>query len=113
MVGSDKDAQISASPLLSRYRDIFRGVINHGDVILLIVGYGFGDAHVNAAITEAVENHGLRVFIWDKNPGLREKIGPSIRKGLLSMATLSMSEVFPQSQDVTVEFERIRDTVFR
>jgi hypothetical protein len=42
-------------PLLSCYSDIFKAVLYAGDVRLMIVGYGFGDKHINAVIAEAVE----------------------------------------------------------
>ena len=29
----------------------------------MIMGYGFGDEHVNSAIADAIEHHDLRVFV--------------------------------------------------
>jgi SIR2-like domain len=74
VVGTDKTAEIAAHPLLNWYADIFREVLSAGDVRLMIVGYGFADEHINAVIAEAVENHGLTVFIWNTMPDFKRKV---------------------------------------
>lgn len=117
VVGTGKGGQIAAFPLLSWYREIFKRVLSAGSVRLMIVGYGFGDDHVNATIADAVEHHSLKVFIWDTGPNLRDRVlaaphGASIWKGLLSTATRSMIEVFPSNQADTEEYRRIRQTLF-
>jgi hypothetical protein len=118
VVGTEKAPQIAASPLLRWYFDIFRQVLSAGDVRLMIVGYGFGDGHVNAAISDAIKRHGLRVFIWDIDPELRDHIqaaqhGTEIWSGLLSTAQRKMIDVFPSNQEEeTQESVRIRTTLF-
>jgi hypothetical protein len=117
VVGTAKTDRIAASPLLSWYWDIFERVLSAGEVRLLVVGYGFGDDHVNAAIANAVEHHGLRLFIWDTAPNLKDRIhaaphGSPIWKGLLSTASRQMIEVFPSNQDETEEYRRIRRALF-
>jgi hypothetical protein len=116
VVGTDKTRQIANFPLLSWYSEIFKAVLFTGDVRLVIVGYGFGDEHINAIIVEAVEQHGLKVFVWS-NSDPKERIlgaphGLSIWNGLLSTATQPMVEVFPPNQDITEEYRRIRRVVF-
>jgi hypothetical protein len=118
VVGTEKSGQIAASPLLTWYFEIFRKVLSAGDVRLMIMGYGFGDEHVNAAIADAIDNHGLKLFIWDTGTNLKERIlaapfGSSLWNGLLSMATRPMIEVFPSNQAETEEYRRIRETLFR
>jgi hypothetical protein len=117
VIGTDKGDRIAASPLLSWYWEIFKRVLSAGSVRILVVGYGFGDNHVNAAIADAIEHHGLTLFIWDTGANLKDRVlasphGPSIWKGLLSTATRPMSEVFPSNQAETGEYRRIRDTLF-
>ena len=117
VVGTRKGGQIAASPLLSWYWEIFKRVLSAGSVRLMIVGYGFGDDHVNLTIADAVENHSLKVFIWDTAPNLRDRVlaaphGASIWKGLLSTATRPLIEVFPSNQAETEEYRRIRQTFF-
>ena len=31
----------------------------------MIVGYGFGDDHINDVIADAVNNSGLKIYFWD------------------------------------------------
>jgi hypothetical protein len=117
IVGMEKTAQIGAFPLLAAYWQIFRAVLQAGEVRLMVVGYGFGDEHVNAVIADAVENHGLRLFIWDTAPNLMDRVraaphGDRIWKGVLSTTSRSMIEVFPSNQAETAEYRRILATVF-
>ncbi len=117
IVGTEKTAQIAAFPLLTIYWQIFRTVLQAGDVRLMIVGYGFGDEHVNAVMADAVENHGLRIFIWDTAPALMDRVraaphGAQIWKGVLSTASRPMIEVFPSNQAETAEYRRVLETMF-
>lgn len=117
VVGTEKTAKIASMPLLSWYADIFRAVINAGDVRLMIAGYGFADEHINAAIAEAVEHHGLSVFIWNTTSDVKGLVlssphGARIWKGLISTATRPLIEVFPSNQAETEEYRRIRATFF-
>jgi hypothetical protein len=117
VVGSEKSRQIADLPLLAWYFDIFRGMLFAGHARLMIVGYGFGDDHVNAIIAEAVEKHRLKVFIWDVGSNLKNRVlaaahGAVIWKGLLSTCTQRMLEVFPSNQDETEEYRRIRRSFF-
>ncbi|MEO8595372.1 MAG: SIR2 family protein [Candidatus Solibacter sp.] len=117
VVGTEKGGQIAASPLLSWYREIFRCVLSVGGGRLMIVGYGFGDEHVNAVIADAIERFDLKVFIWDTGPNLMDRVraaphGTAIWRGLISTATRPLIEVFPSNQAETEEYRRIRDTFF-
>ncbi len=118
VIGSGKDKQIQESPLLSWYFDIFKRVLSAGGVRLLIVGYGFGDEHVNGTIADAVDHCGLQVFIWDTAANLRNRVlaaphGSSIWKGLLSTTSRGMIEVFPSDQAESYEYRRLQETLFR
>jgi hypothetical protein len=117
VVGTEKTAAIAGTPLLSWYFDIFKQVLSAGDVLLMIVGYGFGDEHTNAVIAEAVEKHGLRVFIWNTTSDLKGLLasvphGPTIWRGLISTSARWLIEVFPSNQAETEEFRRIMTTFF-
>lgn len=117
VVGTEKTAMISVMPLLSWYWEIFRQVLAAGDVRLMIVGYGFGDEHINAAIADAVEKYSLSVFIWDQGSDLMGRVlaaphGARIWKGLISTATRPMAEVFPSNHAITEEYRRIVETFF-
>ena len=117
VVGTEKTTQIASLPLLVWYADVFKQVLTAGDVRLMIAGYGFGDAHVNAVIAEAIEIHGLKVLIWDTGPNLKDRIldaphGRSIWSGLISTVTRTMTEVFPGNQAETEEYRRIKESFF-
>jgi hypothetical protein len=119
VMGTQKAAQITRHPLLSWYWQVFEQVLAAGDVRLMIVGYGFGDEHVNRVIADAIERQGLKVFIWDSLPAgeLKDRLcaaphGKSIWKGLLSTASRPLIEVFPGDQSETEEYRRIVQTFF-
>jgi hypothetical protein len=117
VVGTEKTSVIARMPLLSWYMDVFKQVLNAGDVRLMIIGYGFGDEHINAAIAEAVEKHGLRVFIWNTSSDIKSLVssaphGATIWRGLISTATRRLIEVFPSNQAETEEYRRIVSTFF-
>ncbi len=117
VVGTDKTAQIASLPLLSWYADVFRRAISAGEVRLMITGYGFGDEHVNASIADAIENHGLEVFIWNTTADLKARVlaaphGVTIWRALISSASRPLIDVFPSNQAETEEYRRIRDTFF-
>ena len=117
VVGTEKARQIANLPLLAWYFNVLKAVLFSGDVRLMIVGYGFGDKHINTTIAEAIKSCGLRVFIWDRGSNLKDRIlarpdGPAIWKGVLSIATQPMREVFPASQEVTEVYRRIRRVLF-
>jgi SIR2-like domain len=112
VVGTDKTKQIADFPVLTWYRELFKRVLSAGGMRLMIVGYGFGDEHINEVIADAVSNHGLRVFIWDAGPDLKSRLlraphGGEIWGGRLSTASQPMIPVFPSDQSVTEEAERL------
>ncbi len=117
VVGTEKTGQIAAQPLLAWYAQVFREVLSAGDVRLMIVGYGFADEHINVVIADAIEKHGLSVFIWNTMANLKSTLismphGMRIWKGLISTATRPLVEVFPGNQAETEEYRRICDTFF-
>lgn len=111
VVGTEKTRQIDELPLLAWYAGIFKRVLMAGDMRLMIVGYGFGDEHINAVVADAIANHGLQVFIWGGS-SIKERVlagahGGMIWSGVMSTASQTMREVFPPSQAETGEFKRI------
>lgn len=65
VVGGAKSAQINEFDLLRRYLEIFERVLNKGSLRLMVIGYGFGDDHINGIIARAVRDSGLRLFVID------------------------------------------------
>jgi hypothetical protein len=71
-------------------------------VRLMVIGYGWGDEHINEPIADAVRNHRLQIYSW--NPAhprdmLRDKHrGDDILRGVvMGFITRPMSEVMPHS----------------
>ena len=58
------------------YAHLFRAFDSHlksPQTFLLILGYGFGDKHINRIIDEALTNPGLLILIVDPNPNCQIK----------------------------------------
>ena len=116
VVGKAKADQIKASPLLKWYFDIFERVLFDGDVKLMIVGYGFGDDHVNEMIARGINEHGLKVFVWNTNPKIKECIlasrSPDIWKGLIGASSKTFAEVFTRDSPETEAYKNICQAFF-
>ena len=64
VVGGNKTASISQQPLLSWYHKMFQTRLRSPGARLMVVGYSFGDAHINQMIFSGIEA-GLKIFIID------------------------------------------------
>jgi hypothetical protein len=63
-LGIDKDQSIEKEPLLAHYLKLFEEVLMSGEVRQLwIVGYGYGDKHINKIIARATETKGVKLMI--------------------------------------------------
>lgn len=76
VIGRHKEDKIKKEPLLNRYFETFKEVLSQGQRRLLIIGYGFGDDHINRVISNAVKNHELKVYILSSGSiqKLKEKL---------------------------------------
>jgi hypothetical protein len=72
-----------------------------GDVRLMVIGYGWGDEHINDPIADAVQNRGLQIYSWNpQHP--REMLasrhrGDDILRGIMGFSTRPMTEVMPNN----------------
>jgi hypothetical protein len=79
VIGGNKIEQIISQPLLNWYFEIFKQVLSCPDRRLLIIGYGFGDDHINKVISNAVQKHGLQVYVVSRDqPKQLRKFGIKI-----------------------------------
>jgi hypothetical protein len=62
ILGGDKEADIAKHPLLEFYHAQFRWWLNIPRARLMVIGYGFADAHINKMIFDAIDN-GLKLFL--------------------------------------------------
>ena len=63
IIGTNKPGQIEKEPLLSWYFQLFKEVLILGNRRLLIIGYGFGDPHINDVIIDAIKRHNLKIYV--------------------------------------------------
>lgn len=119
VIGHAKATQIATEPLLAAYLEVFKRVLSSGKKRLLIIGYGFGDEHVNAAIANAVDQGNLELFVMSSQ-------SPSSMKALLDKAPCGsriwsalhgyyshpLLTLFPQNQDDTPEWRHLRRSFF-
>ncbi|MCO5382418.1 MAG: SIR2 family protein [Methanosarcina barkeri] len=63
VIGRGKSKQIHKEPLLTYYYDLFKEVLSQDQRRLLVIGYGFGDEHINSILSEAVREHKLKIYI--------------------------------------------------
>lgn len=62
-LGVNKHASIQQEPLLQHYLKLFEDVLLSGEVRQLwIVGYGYGDPHINRVIAEAFEKQDVKIM---------------------------------------------------
>lgn len=115
VVGTNKESLIQNEPLLQGYFDLFTSIIKEGSKKVLIIGYGFRDAHINALLLEGVEKYGLEIYIISTQPpaDLRHQIenGQYYAKGILDLDQFSSFHEFqygdgsplPQKEGVVSE----------
>lgn len=64
ILGGDKLSLIERYPLLNWYREQFKAHLSKPDTRLMVIGYGFGDRHINEMIYEAwTSTEALSMFI--------------------------------------------------
>ena len=117
VLGNKKAGQITELPLLGWYHEVFENVLSAGDIRLMIVGYGFGDEHINEVIAQGIREHGLRIFVWDRQHGFdwikSKHAGDDIVSGLIGTESREMIEVFPRTQAETESYRSICSTFFQ
>ncbi len=119
VIGMDKEKQIQEEPLLNYYFDCFKEVLSKNDVKLFVIGYGFGDKHINKVIADSVQNNNLKLYVLNpsnpkkfKDDLYREKPhGDRIWNGFACYYPYSLAEVFPGRE--TVEYKLIQDSYFK
>ena len=118
VIGRNKINQINDEPVLKRYFEIFKETLLKGNIKLFVIGYGFGDEHINKVIADSVQNNNLKLYVL--NPSYPEKFkndlhrnkphGERIWNGLTGYFPYSLSQVFPGTE--TVDYQLIRDSYF-
>lgn len=101
IIGRHKDDKIKREPLLDLYFKIFKEVLSQGQRRLLIVGYSFGDDHINSVIADAVKNHGLKIYIL--SPGSIQKLKEKLSENCEDFFNIynGISGYFPYTEILT------------
>ncbi len=63
VVGTAKATIIEKEPLLRWYFGLFQEVLSHQERNLVVIGYGFGDEHINQLIARSIKGSALRLFV--------------------------------------------------
>jgi hypothetical protein len=112
VVGGNKVASIAQHPLLEWYHARFAGCLRAREARLMIIGYSFGDAHINKMIFDGIEA-GLKIFIIDplgvdvmgSNASLPLNPGFSIRNAIIGASRRPLLKTL-SGQDV-VEWNKV------
>ncbi len=67
VIGTAKTSVIEKEPLLRWYLALFKTITSHSDQLLVVIGYGFMDEHINDVIADAIRDAGLRVHVISPN----------------------------------------------
>lgn len=108
IVGGNKLQAIAAVPILEWYQQEFKARLCAGDTRLMVIGYGFRDAHINALLTEAVTGHGLKLFVVaPEGAGQARAVNPTqggfyargtlddaFERGLIGASRRGLAEIF-------------------
>ncbi len=63
VIGHGKKGRLEKEPITRWYLSLFEEIIKTYTRNLVIIGYGFGDDHINTIIADAVKDNKLRLFI--------------------------------------------------
>lgn len=87
IMGGAKVREIGQTPILNWYAKVFEERLAEKPARLMVIGYGFRDEHINAAIAKAVEG-GLKLFvIAPEGAELARRINPTRQGGLIAAQT--------------------------
>jgi hypothetical protein len=112
IIGGNKATNIDEQPLLKSYHKVFEASLQRRGARLMIIGYSFGDAHINKILIAGVEA-GLKLFIIDplgadvigSNKSLPFNPGFEFRNSIIGASRRPLLNAL-SSRDV-VEFNKI------
>jgi hypothetical protein len=121
VIGRNKGGLIANEPLLREYFKLFQSALASGGKKILIVGYGFRDAHINEVLAQAVRDAGLKVYVlgtsspekWKAGVMQDEASGADILRGLAGYYPYSLLEMFPGNQAETAHYLSLKAALSR
>ena len=120
VIGKGKKEQIQKEPLLTYYSEVFKKALSHYQRRLLIIGYSFGDEHINRIIAESVRKYRLKIYIIspESMANFREKIigqnklGIDILDGISGYFLHNLMEIFPEDNTQTQQKINLFESFF-
>ncbi|MCG8553767.1 MAG: SIR2 family protein [Proteobacteria bacterium] len=119
VIGRGKIKQIASEPLLAAYWRLFEHALTSGKRRLLIIGYGFADAHVNQVLANAVDSRETELFVLSpqlakdfKSDLSTKPSGDRIWKGLRGYLHGSLLDAFPADQSTSPLAREIESRFF-
>ena len=118
VIGHNKSGDIAKEPLLKWYLAFFQEVLNYGDQILVVAGYGFMDEHINGIIADAAKTNlqlhmvspmqpkDLESHLWSRSSkagGKPVPRGQEIWQMLSGYHCTSAEQIFAQNADALRE----------
>jgi len=108
--GGNKGQQIPKSPLLSSYFNYFCDTIKSPDTLIVIIGYGFNDTHINSALLDALDNGQTKLYIID-NRGLAAVrsagLIASLEGKLYGISERTLNETFLDTNQAKLLFQKL------
>jgi hypothetical protein len=87
IMGGAKAREIGQTPILNWYAQMFEDCLSQQPSRLMVIGYGFRDDHINAAIGNAVEQ-GLKLFvIAPEGAELARRLNPARNRAAIIVPT--------------------------
>jgi hypothetical protein len=122
VIGQNKQSDIGREPLLARYMELLRAVLCSGQRKLLVIGYGFGDQHINEVLLDAVRQ-GLQLSVLSPGPAeslkrrLEDNGCQALWAALDAYFQTDLVTLFPEDQSTTPRWltfqQRFFDSVLR
>jgi len=122
IIGGNKAHAIESHQVLAWYFEEFRRWLSERQPKLMVIGYSFRDEHINDAIVEAVQKHGLKLFLIDPagtdlvkplNPsyggavhGKPTELEEAFKCAIIGASRRPLREIF--HEDHTVEFNKVQ-----
>ena len=63
VIGNKKTGLIDREPYLKWSHAVFGQVLKGPGCELVVIGYGFGDEHINRVIADSIQHHGLKLHV--------------------------------------------------
>jgi hypothetical protein len=120
VIGYNKENQIVDEPLLSYYFELFQKSLNASNVQLMIIGYGFGDRHINRVLADAHKKSGLRIYVISPNEQSEfircvrstDEYGADILHSIAGYFPYTLLDIFPKDQSESHAYREIRRSFF-